>query len=278
MKIGLLQTKQNELYDFTRPETMRTEKEILKYQKEMIDKNLQLARKAAGQGAQVLVTSEAVNYAGRPKQYRGNYNTLIRQTQNELLEAFSRIAEEFKAYIVLGMFLADAEDELYNCALLLEPHGSMKACYKKTHLAGEEKEYLKAGNDLPIVETEYGKFGFAVCWDMQFPETARILAIKGADIVFCPTWGWEWIYGPARAYENGIYVAAAMGVPYWMDIEGLRSPSQIIAPDGSILVCGNISDDEAVVGEADIRTAKVYRKARLDDRRQELYRKIRNTV
>ncbi|MDO4338290.1 MAG: carbon-nitrogen hydrolase family protein [Eubacteriales bacterium] len=274
MKIGLLQTKQNELYDFTRPEKMRTEEEILQYQKEMTDKNLLLARKAAGQGAQVLVTSEVVNFAGRPKQYNGNYNKLIKKTQSKVLEAFSQIAEEFKTYIVLGMFLADEEDELYNCAVFLDPLGNVKQCYKKTHLAGEEKEYLKPGNDLPVVETEYGNFGFAVCWDMQFPETARILALKGADIIFCPTWGWEWIYGPARAYENGIYVAAAMGVPYWMDIEGLRSPSQIITPDGSILACGNTSGDDAVVGEADIRTAQVYRKARLGDRRQELYRKL----
>lgn len=274
MKIGLLQTKQNELYDFTQPEKMWTEEEILKCQKEMTDKNLLLARKAAGQGAQVLVTAEAVNFAGRPKQYKGNYNKLIKKTQNEIMEAFSQTARELKTYIVLGMFLADSEDELYNCAVLLDPHGNVKECYKKIHLAGEEKEYLKAGNDLPVVETEYGNFGFAVCWDMQFPETARILAIKGADIVFCPTWGWEWVYGPARAYENGIYVAAAMGVPYWMDIEGLRSPSQIIAPDGSILADGNISGDEAVVGEADIRTAEVYRKKRLGDRRPELYRKL----
>lgn len=273
MKIGLLQTKQNELYDFTQPEKMRTEEKILKYQKEMTDKNLLLAREAARQGAQVLVTSEAVNFAGRPRQYKGDYHKLIQKTQNEVLEAFAQIAGEFKTYIVLGMFLAD-DDKLYNCAVLLDTYGNVKECYKKTHLAGEEKEYLQPGNDLPVVETEYGNFGFAVCWDMQFPEMARMLAAKGADIIFCPTWGWEWIYGPARAYENGIYVAAAMGVPYWMDIEGLRSPSQIVAPDGGILVCGNTVSDEAVVGEADIRIAEGYRKARLDDRRQDLYRRL----
>ena len=75
---------------------------------------------------------------------------------------------------------------------------------------------------------------------------ARNLARKGCDLIVCPTWGWEWIYGPARAYENGIFVAAAMAVPYWMPIQDLRRPSMVITPDGVIKEVGP-TDREAIV-------------------------------
>lgn len=273
MKIGLLQTKQNELYDFENRTRIWQEEEILKYQNEMLEKNLALASKAAKDGADVIVTTEAINFAGRPQQYTGDYKSLIRKSQDRVLETFSETAKKQKAYLILGMYYVDNHDALFNCAMLLDMHGNVKECYKKTHLAGEEKEYITAGNRLPVIDTEYGKFGMAVCWDMQFPETARILALGGADIIFCPTWGWESVYGPARAYENGIYTAAAMAVPYWMDIEGIRSPSQLVAPDGRILACGNHTTDETVIAEADVKDAKEYRTARLEQRQTRLYEK-----
>ncbi|MFR8171020.1 MAG: carbon-nitrogen hydrolase family protein [Marvinbryantia sp.] len=274
MKIALLQTKQNKLYDFEHRENIWTEAEILDCQKEMTEKNLLLAKRAASLGADVIVTAEAINFAGQPKQYQGDYKKLIKKTQDNILEKFLQTAKDSKAYLIAGMFYADGENELSNCAFLLDPDGEVKACYKKIHLAGDEKTYLKAGEDFTVTDTGYGKFGFAICWDMQFPETARILAHKGADIIFCPTWGWEWIYGPARAYENGIYTAAAMGVPYWMDIQDLRSPSQIISPDGRILSSGNCTGDDVVIGEVDLKAAKRCRESRLLERKPELYQEL----
>lgn len=69
------------------------------------------------------------------------------------------------------------------------------------------------GNEFKVFDTDIGKVGILICWDMQFPEAARILALSGADIIICPTWGWENKYGICRAYENGIYVVAAMAIP-----------------------------------------------------------------
>ena len=93
---------------------------------------------------------------------------------------------------------------------------------------------------------------------------ARNLARKGCDLIVCPTWGWEWIYGPARAYENGIFVAAAMAVPYWMPIEDLRRPSMVVSPDGRILEVGPI-DREAIVyceiGEIHCKESREFRTA-----------------
>lgn len=87
----------------------------------------------------------------------------------------------------------------------------------------------------------------------------------------CPTWGWEYVYEPSRAYENGVYVAAAMSVPYGEDIHGLRSPSQIIGPDGKILNSGSVSEAGIVMGDVEIRDCKEFRRLRMSDRKPETY-------
>ena len=120
--------------------------------------------------------------------------------------------------------------KLYNSTVFWGRDGRIKDVYHKIHLAGDESEIFTPGQTLHTIDTEFGHVGTAVCWDMQFPEMARNLAKMGTDLIVCPTWGWEWIYGPARAYENGIFVAAAMAVPYWMPIEDLRRPSMVDFP------------------------------------------------
>lgn len=271
MRLALLQTKQNELYDFIHTRKMRTEKEILELQKEMTGQTFRLAEQAAEEGADLIVTTEAVNYAGRPGQYGEDYQALIRSGQEELLTAFAGLAQEHGTYIVLGMYTADPEGKLGNCAVVLDPQGAVKERYQKIHLAGEEKEYLEAGSRFSVIETEYGRVGICICWDMQIPETARQLALNGADLVVCPTWGWEAIYGHSRAYENGIYAAAAMAVPYGMKIGGLRSPSEIISPKGEILARGSRVQPGIVCAELDPKKARPCRSFRLGERRDGLY-------
>ena len=118
MKIALLQTKQNKLYDFEHRENIWTEAEILDCQKEMTEKNLLLAKRAASLGADVIVTAEAINFAGQPKQYQGDYKKLIKKTQDNILEKFLQTAKDSKAYLIAGMFYADGENELSNLSLI----------------------------------------------------------------------------------------------------------------------------------------------------------------
>ena len=150
---------------------------------------------------------------------------------------FAAIAAKYGVMILAG--LARKENgKLYNSTVFWGRDGRIKDVYHKIHLAGDESEIFTPGQTLHTIDTEFGRIGMAICWDMQFPETARNLAKMGTDLIVCPTWGWEWIYGPARAYENGIFVAAAMAVPYWMPIEDLRRPSMVVSLDGKILAEG----------------------------------------
>lgn len=271
MKIALIQEKQNNLYLFKDENLFFDKQQILELQSEMIEQNLKLMRDAAKRTIDLILTSEAINFPGKPEWTNANVKDIILETQNYLLKSCSEIAKKYQTMIVVGMYRVKTDDKLYNSAVVFNRAGDQIFSYDKNFLAGDEKEYLTAGTGFPIWENEFGRIGIEICWDMQFPETARAYAMQDVDLILCPTWGWEYLYGSARAYENGIYVAATMAVPAWKNIEGKRSPSQVIAPDGEILGCGSSDQEEIVLVEIkDIKDCKSMRALRTGDLKEKI--------
>ena len=175
------------------------------------------------------------------------------------------------AWLVAGLAVREG-GALRNAALIFDRSGALRQVYRKTHLAGDEGNIFTAGDSLCVQDTDFGRFGVAICWDMQFPEVARTLALGGAALVVCTTWGWEAdLYGRARAYENGIFAAAAMAVPAWGPIEAPRTPSSVIGPDGQMLACGSTDKEMLVTCELDLDIAATYHQVRIRSRRPELY-------
>ncbi len=85
------------------------------------------------------------------------------------------------------------EDELYNVAFAATPDGVLE--HKKTHLFGFEKMIFSAGGSIDVFEFKDVKFGIAICYEVEFPEFVRALVLKGAEIIFCPSYtiGGAWI-------------------------------------------------------------------------------------
>lgn len=275
MKLALIQEKQNSLYQFKDSALRYTPKEVVKLQAEMIRQNFDLIRKAAEEKADLVLTSEAINFPGQPFRCQKDTRQIILETQDAFWDDCSRFAAAGKLYLAAGMFRVKADGRMYNSTVIFDREGKEIFSYDKNFLAGDENEYLTPGNGFPIWESEFGKIGIGICWDMQFPETARSYALQGADLILCPSWGWEHLYGPARAYENGIYVACAMAVPSWKPIEGKRSPSQVIAPDGTVLAEGSQSEAEAVFCRiADIQDCARQRAFRIGELKRQKCRQI----
>ncbi len=272
MRLALLQSKQNELYDFVNLQGKHTVPECIRLQKEMLEQNYRMMEEAVSQECDLMVTTEAINYAGQPEKMDGDYRKLIFNSQQEILDRIGGIAAKGGSRIIAGLYRVDENKNLRNSAIIWDDKGRVQGVYDKVHLAGTEKDYLEPGDRYQVFDMPFGRVGVCICWDMQFPECARSLTLMRADLVVCPTWGWEAIYGHARAYENGIYTAAAMAVPYWMDIEGLRNPSEAIAPDGRVLLEADRQKGGIFVCEMDIRDCRAYRELRLGDRRPETYR------
>jgi len=123
----------------------------------------------------------------------------------------SRKAKEYGMYIVSGLYNWEG-DTLKNVAVLYGRTGKIEGIYEKVQLPDSETEGgAVPGNKFPVFTTDFGKIGILICWDSAFPEISRILAINGAEILFCPVWGdvrdhdmWKLI-ARARAVDNGVY-------------------------------------------------------------------------
>ncbi|MEA1964146.1 MAG: carbon-nitrogen hydrolase family protein [Candidatus Aerophobetes bacterium] len=127
-----------------------------------------------------------------------------------ITEALGKKAREYSLYIVANLLERD-EDRHFNSNVIISPKGEIIGRYRKVHLYPPE-QFLTLGSRFLVCETEFGKIGMLICYDIAFPESARILALKGAKIVFCPTMGPAWLLeffkrcAQARAIENQIYL------------------------------------------------------------------------
>lgn len=125
------------------------------------------------------------------------------------VDLFTRIAAERNVYIV-GNVVEQSSGRLYDTAVLVGPDGYIGR-YRKTHLWNTEKLWFTPGDEgFSVFDTRIGRIGLLVCWDIWFPETARIVTQLGADIICIPT-GWVWT--PPPLYDaSGVCMAAHLTI------------------------------------------------------------------
>jgi 5-aminopentanamidase len=175
------------------------------------------ARQAASRGAQVIVTPEGFleGYVGNIKRtpdLRENadkYMALGEPLDGPLLTRTAHLARELKVYLSIG-FAERREGKIFNSSVIFSPDGTVASRYSKSHTAADEPLNAR-GTEFPVAATALGRWGTLICFDRQLPETARILALKGAQFILIPAWGG---YGEindimmrVRAYENGVWLA-----------------------------------------------------------------------
>jgi predicted amidohydrolase len=123
----------------------------------------------------------------------------------------SKKAKQYNMFIVSGLYNW-VGDTLKNVAVLFDRNGNIKGVYEKIQLPDSETEAgAVPGNTFPVFTTDFGKIGILICWDSAFPEVSRMLALNGAEILFCPIWGdvrgsesWK-VTARSRAIDNGVY-------------------------------------------------------------------------
>ena len=266
MRLTLVQPVQNALYDFAHSQRVFTAREAGELAADMAEQTFALLSQAPR--TDLLVTTEAVNFPGLQRQLAGDYAACV--DARPLEARFAAFARERGCYVVAGLY-TNRDGQLCNEAVVWDRAGREAARYRKVHLAGEEQLSLTPGDRYCAVDADFGRFGVCVCWDMQFPEVCRHYALMGARLVVCPTWGWEAVYAHARAYENGIFVAGAMSVPYGGPIEGIRTPSELVAPDATVLARAAADRADVLTCEFDPAAMEELHRLRMQDRRPDTY-------
>ena len=122
---------------------------------------------------------------------------------------FGELAKQHNLYIVAGLVERDRH-LVYNVAVLIGPDGNVVGTYRKVCLPRTEIEAgIVPGKDYPVFETRFGKVGMMVCYDGFFPEVARELSNRGAEVIAWPVWGCNPLLAAARACENHVYLVSS---------------------------------------------------------------------
>jgi N-carbamoylputrescine amidase len=250
-------------------------------QKKNINVTIAEIDRAAKEGAQVICTQELFlsDYFCRT-QDANNFDKALK-LNDPLIQQLQEKAAEHKIVIIASLFEEAMTGVYYNTALIIDSDGQVLGKYRKSHIPQdpffEEKFYFTPGDsDYPVWHTQYGKIGLLICWDQWFPEAARILALKGAEIILIPTAiGWlpnekkklgqqqytAWLeVQRGHAVANACFLAAVNRVGIEEPIE-FWGQSFICNYAGEVIAQGDSEQCELVSAECDLETLKEHRMA-----------------
>ena len=215
-------------------------------------------------------------------------------------QLFGEIARTYHVVIVTSLFERRAPGLYHNTAVVIENDGSIAGKYRKMHIPDDpayyEKFYFTPG-DLGFhpIDTSVGRLGVLVCWDQWYPEAARLMALRGADLLIYPTaigyessdskeeqqrqrMAWQTVQR-GHAVANGLPVVAVNRVGHEEDVTGQTNginfwgTSFVAGPQGEIYYEASTDEEESVVVEIDLKHSEQVRRwwPFLRDRRIDAY-------
>ncbi len=205
--------------------------------------------------------------------------SLSERKDGPIFQYMSQTAKDFDLYICYGYPEKGEQGKLYNSVMLVSPEGKEVANYRKIHITSMETGIFYPGDDFISEQTELGRIGLMICWDLAFPETARILAAQGSDLILSPS-AWEHPYqtpyqrfAMARAIDNSVYLATSNHIGQSDDLKffGL---STVYCPDGTVMNQVDEGKEGLAVVEIDMQKREELKQSfytMLSERRTDLY-------
>jgi len=262
-----------------------------------LEKALWRVREAAGRGAQVICLPELFRTEYFPRRYDESAFALAEPVEGPTVVRLAELARELRVVIIVPLFERRAAGLYHNSAVVIDAGGEVRGVYRKMHLPDDplffEKYYFAPGDTgFACFETRYARLGVLICWDQWFPEAARAVALRGAEILIIPTAiGWLAAEKPAEgerqvaawktiqmahAVANGIYVATVNrvglegsgeeGTEFW-------GHSFVAGPFGELLAEAPEGKETTLVVECDLVQIEQVRQGWpfLRDRRIDAY-------
>jgi N-carbamoylputrescine amidase len=283
VKCGLIQAA-NPINDEKRP--------VAEIQAAMFDKHVPMIEDAGKRGVRILCLQEIFNGPYFcPSQDRRWYDA-AEPVPGPTVERLQPLARKYNMAMVVPVYEREQAGVYYNTAAILDHDGSYLGKYRKTHIPDcqpgfFEKFYFRPGNlGYPVWKLSSGiTIGAYICYDRHFPEGARVLGLKGAEIVFNPSatvaglsqYLWK-LEQPAHAVANGYFMGCINRVgtePPW-SIGKFYGSSYFVDPKGQMIAVASEDQDELVVADLDLdlieevrRTWQFFR-----DRRPDAYEEL----
>ncbi|MCD6121925.1 MAG: acyltransferase [Spirochaetales bacterium] len=257
----------------------------------MIQKHIPLIEDAGKKGVQILSLQEIFFGPYFCAEQNIKWYGSAEPVPGPTTERLSEYAKKYRMVMVVPVYEKAMDGVYYNAAAVIDADGKYLGKMRKIHIPHTwpgfwEKFYFKPGNlGYPVFETAYAKIGIFICYDRHFPEGARILALKGADILFNPSattagksrYLWE-LEQPAQAVANGVFIGAInrVGTEKPWEFGRFYGASYFVDPRGKIIAQASEDKDELVVADIDLDEIREVRDGWqfFRDRRPEMYKEI----
>lgn len=244
-------------------------------------------RECAKSGAQLVVLQELHNSLYFCQTESPDVFDLAEPIPGPSTEHYGKLAAELGIVLVTSLFEKRAKGLYHNTAVVFEKDGSMAGMYRKMHIPDDpayyEKFYFTPGDlGFEPIDTSVGRLGVLVCWDQWFPEAARLMALKGAEVLIYPTAiGWEstdgddekqrqkdaWVTSQrGHAIANGLHVISVNRVGYEADPSGVTNGisfwgnSFVAGPQGEIISAASNDREENLLVDLDLSRTEAVRR------------------
>ena len=263
---------------------------------ENITKATKLIKQAADEGANIILLQELFQTPYFCIQYDEDIFKLAQNFENnKILKQMSELAKKLNVVLPISFFEKD-NNAYFNSIAVINSDGNILGKYRKSHIpdgAGYlEKYYFNPGNTgFKVWDTNFGKIGIGICWDQWFPEAARIMALKGAEILFYPTaigdelmseydssGAWQRVM-QGHAAANIIPVVASNRIGSESvkgQVNGFYGKSFICDRSGKIIKEASKDKEEIILADIDTVEDHLFRRnwGLFRDRRTDLYKEI----
>ena len=263
---------------------------------ENISKAKKLIDQAAKKGANIILLQELFQTPYFCIQYDEEIFKLAQTFENnKILDQMSKIAKDLNVVLPISFFEKD-NNAYFNSIAVINADGNILGKYRKSHIPDGpgylEKYYFNPGNTgFKVWNTKFGKIGIGICWDQWFPEAARIMALKGAEILFYPTAigdelmseydsssAWQRVM-QGHAVANIVPVVASnrIGSETVKDqTNGFYGKSFICDRTGNIISEASKDKEDIIIAEIDIEENHLFRRnwGLFRDRRVDLYKEL----
>jgi predicted amidohydrolase len=254
---------------------------------ENLTKIKRIVASAKKQGAELVIFPELAltGYVVRDEIYE-----LAERIPGPSTKTMEDVAKKNQIHLVFGMpeISEKTEATLHNSAVLIGPEGFIGKYHKMylpTHSIFEEKRYFRPGYQTAVFDTDLGRLGLIICYDIYFPEVTRLTRLEGAEMIVCISASpgvrrsFFEVLTVARAIENTAFLAFVNlagiqdGLQFW-------GGSRLVGPSGRILAQAKYDEDDFVIGEVnypDIRSVEAFVPT-LRDLRPELFEKLKKSA
>lgn len=217
-----------------------------------INKMLQMTDDAAAQEADIVIFPELA-YTGYSLKSL-ELQQLAEPVDGLFVQTMCKKAKEKHIHIYAGY--AESESipgKIYNSAVFIDDEGKVLENLRKVYLWGKEKMKFSAGHRFPVVKTKFGRVGLLICYDVEFPEPARIECLKGAEMIIDIA---VWSIPAERRWHVDLAANALFNVLFSVGCTSLGYDccgcSKIVGPDGEVRAMASATEEELLIAEIDL--------------------------